>query len=151
MTRGWALLAGVTLSVAALTGCGKPPTRSPPGPTRSTSPQPSGTDAGSEPLPPIPSESSGAAQAPVVWVGGILTRVTDRQLVIQESFGSEVTLVRLGQNATAFLSPVDGAWERVDPETGIGRREQACVETLLDGGNLLALRVFLGADCGPTG
>jgi hypothetical protein len=91
------------------------------------------------------------AHAPVVWVGGILTRVTDRQLVIKESFGSQVTLVRLGQDATAFFEPVDGAWGRVDPETGIGRREQACVETLLDEGNLLALRVFLGADCGPTG
>lgn len=143
-------MAAVMLSLAAgLTGCGKPPAK-PPAPTRSAASQPSRTGVGSGPLPPIPPESAGGAQSPVVWVGGVLARITDRQLVIEEALGSEIALVRLGQNATAFLEPVDGAWERVDPETGIRRRAQVCVETLLDGHNLLALRVFLGADCGPT-
>ena len=57
---------------------------------------------------------------------------------------------RLGQDATAFFRATGDAWDRVEG-SAVGKGEQACVETLLDGANLLALRVFLGADCGPAG
>jgi len=86
----------------------------------------------------------------VIWVGGIVTDVTDRQLVLKETLGPRVILKRLGQDATAFFRPAGDGWERVDG-SGVGNGEQACVETLLDGENLLALRVFRGADCGPAG
>jgi hypothetical protein len=145
--RGFAGAAAAAVLIL-LAGCSKPPTavdrRSPAPTSSSTSP---GTNSG--PLPPIPSESGGG-QAPVIWVGGILTDVTNRQLVLKEALGPRVTLKRLGQDATAFFRAAGDAWERVDGavvETG----NQACVETLLDGENLLALRVFLGADCGPAG
>ena len=61
------------------------------------------------------------------------------------------TLKRLGQGATVVFRASGGAWVRIDPDTGLDQGEQACMETLLSGHNLLALRVFLGADCGPTG
>jgi len=86
----------------------------------------------------------------VIWVGGIVTAVTDRQLVLEESLGPRVVLKRLGQDATAFFRAAGDTWERVDA-SGVGKGDLACVETLLDGENLLALRVFRGADCGPAG
>jgi hypothetical protein len=76
--------------------------------------------------------------------------VTDRQVVVRETLGPKVELRRLGQDATVFLQVVGGAWQRVGaPAASPGTL--ACVETLLDGQNLLALRVFLGLDCGPAG
>ena len=84
-----------------------------------------------------------------MWVGGTVLELTDRQVLVEETLGAKVGLKRLGQDATAFYRASGDRWERVDPaEVAIGDR--ACVETLLDGQNLLALRVFLGADCGPT-
>jgi hypothetical protein len=144
--RGFAVAAAAILIL--LVGCSKPPTaddrRSP-----SPSPNPTSSRTKAGPLPPIPSESGGG-QAPVIWVGGTLTDVTDRQLVLKEALGPRVTLKRLGQDATAFFHTAGDTWERVDG-SGVGAGDQACVETLLDGENLLALRVFLGADCGPAG
>jgi hypothetical protein len=86
----------------------------------------------------------------VIWVGGVVTDVTDGQLVLEEALGPRVVLKRLGQDATAFFRATSDTWERVDA-SGVGNGDLACVETLLDGENLLALRVFLGADCGPAG
>jgi hypothetical protein len=86
----------------------------------------------------------------VIWVGGIVADVTDRQLVVKEALGPSVVLKRLGQDATAFFRAAGDGWERVDG-SGVGNGDETCVETLLDGENLLALRVFLGADCGPAG
>jgi hypothetical protein len=79
-----------------------------------------------------------------------VTGVTDRQLVLKEALGPRIVLTRLGQDATAFFRAAGDAWERVDGSE-VGNGDQACVETLLDGANLLALRVFLGPDCGPAG
>jgi hypothetical protein len=76
--------------------------------------------------------------------------LTDRQLLLKETLGSKVGLKRLGQDATAFFQVAGGRWERVDPAIAVQTGARACVETLLDGANLLALRVFLGTDCGPT-
>ena len=84
-----------------------------------------------------------------MWVGGTVLDLTDRQVLVEETVGAKVGLKRLGQDATAFYRVSGGRWERVDPAE-VGRGDRACVETLLDGQNLLALRVFLGTDCGPT-
>jgi hypothetical protein len=144
--RSGAIIAAAALAIAC-TGCSKPPaTRRP-----SSGPDSSATDgASASALPPIPSESGEGGQAPVVWVGGTLTAVTEQKLVLDESLGAKVSLKRLGRDATAFFRVVDGSWQRADPRAA-GSGDQACVETVLDGQNLLALRVFLGADCGPAG
>ena len=86
----------------------------------------------------------------MVWVGGTVVDLTDRQLLLKEALGSKVGLKRLGQDATAFFQVAGGKWERVDPASAVEKGARACVETLMDGQNLLALRVFLGTDCGPT-
>lgn len=86
----------------------------------------------------------------MIWVGGIVTDVTDQQLVLKEALGPRVALKRLGQDATAFFRAAGDAWERRNGSV-VGNGDQVCVETLLDGANLLALRVFMGADCGPAG
>jgi len=72
-------------------------------------------------------------------------------VVIQEAFGSAVTLRRLGKEATAFYEPSGGNWIRLAPQAAVVTGGDACVEAALDGTNLLALRVFLGAACGPAG
>jgi hypothetical protein len=87
----------------------------------------------------------------VAWVGGVLSDLTDRQLVVREALGASVGLKRLGQDATAFYRATGGTWARVDPAVELQTGDRVCVETLLDGENLLALRVFLGTDCGPSG
>ena len=103
-------------------------------------------------FPLLPSESaeSGPGQPPIIWVGGSLTEVTESSLVIKEALGSTVTLKRLGKGATAFYRASSARWERLSSSVRIGTGEEACVETALDGRNLLALRVFLGATCGPA-
>jgi hypothetical protein len=83
-------------------------------------------------------------------VAGELTEVTADRLELKEAFGSEVTLRRLGGNATSFFHVRQGTWRRADPRTAAKAGTEACVETLMDGQTLLALRVFLGAECGPT-
>jgi hypothetical protein len=141
--RGVATLGLATMAALILVGCDRPPSRG----TGTTAP------TRSEALPPFPSQDAGnvPGQAPLIWVGGTLTDVTDRTVVVTEASGTEVTLKRLGQDATAFLRTRAGAWQRVTTTSSIETGQAACVETLLDGQNLLALRVFLGAACGPTG
>ena len=75
---------------------------------------------------------------------------TDR-LVIREPLGSVLTVKRLGQAATAFYRVSGDRWDRLGPRAQVGAGGAVCVESALDGTNLLALRVFLGASCGPTG
>jgi hypothetical protein len=84
-----------------------------------------------------------------VWVGGALSALRSDRLELKEPFGSVVILHRLAGNATTFFEVRDGAWEQVDPQAArVGSR--ACVETLMNGKVLLALRVFVGAECGPA-
>jgi hypothetical protein len=85
-----------------------------------------------------------------VWVGGELTGLKPGRLELKEAFGSVVTLRRLGGDATSFFRVSGGTWQRADPKTEAKVGTKACVETLMDGRTLLALRVFLGADCGPS-
>ena len=85
-----------------------------------------------------------------MWVGGELTGLKPGRLQLRELFGSVVTLRRLGGDATSFFLVSEGIWQRADPGTEAKVGTKVCVETLLDGKTLLALRVFLGADCGPS-
>jgi hypothetical protein len=85
-----------------------------------------------------------------VWVGGDLTALKADRLELKEAFGSVVTLRRLGGNATSFLHVQEGTWQPADPRRDAPAGTKVCVETLMDGQTLLALRVFLGADCGPA-
>ena len=102
------------------------------------------------PIPSLPAQSLGPSQPPLIWVGGTLTSVTTDRLEVTEAVGSVVRLKRLGNGATAFFEVQAGAWHRLAATTPIGTRTEVCAETLMDGTNLLALRVFLGADCGPA-
>lgn len=107
----------------------------------------------SPPLPPPPptaSQSLGPDQPPVIWLGGTVEAVTTDRLELREGSGSIVTLLRLGQGATTFFRVSGDRWVRLPRQVGLESVERACVEALLDGSSLLALRVFLGAGCGPT-
>jgi hypothetical protein len=86
----------------------------------------------------------------VVWVEGTLTDVTDVHLVLRQPVGSVVTLRRLSGDATSFFRVSGSEWQRLAAEAGVPAGQVACVETLLDRETLLALRVFLGAGCGPA-
>jgi hypothetical protein len=83
-------------------------------------------------------------------VGGTLSTVADDRVEIQEESGATVVVQRLGAGATAFLHVSGRTWRplgsRMKPPVG----GPACVQTVMAGSNLLALRVFLGADCGPA-
>jgi hypothetical protein len=89
----------------------------------------------------------------VVWLDGSLEEVSESQLVIQEGEGPTLRVERFAAGATSFLRQEDGEWiELGQEEVGAIRPGQpACLESLLDGRTFLALRVFLGADCGPAG
>ncbi len=87
----------------------------------------------------------------MIWVGGTLSTVAADEIQVQEPSGPMVGLKRLAEGATAFYRVSHGAWQQVaDDEVPSRPEEPACVETLLSGPNLLALRVFLGHDCGPA-
>jgi hypothetical protein len=86
----------------------------------------------------------------VIWLGGTLADVTDTQLVLRQPAGSVVTLRRLAGEATSFFRLSGSEWQRLAPEAQVPAGRAACVETLLDRQTLLALRVFLGAGCGPA-
>ncbi len=139
----------IFLSVLLLGACTKRPAGA-----GSTGP-PSTTPLASSPtsLPPLPTETAkaGPGQPAIIWVGGTLTDLTENRIVVQEALGASVTLKRLGKGATAFYRANLVGWGRLPADARIGTREQVCVEAALDGRNLLALRVFLGATCGPAG
>jgi hypothetical protein len=71
-------------------------------------------------------------------------------ITIRETTGPTVTLTRLAEGATSFFRASGGAWHRLAAQAQVPAGGPACVETLMDGQNLLALRVFLGAGCGPA-
>jgi len=101
------------------------------------------------PPPRTPERSLGPDTPPVVWLGGTIRAVEPARIRLREDDGSEASLQRLAGSATAFFRVAAGAWQRVDPSTGPGAEGPACVEALMDGTNLVAIRVFLGAGCGP--
>jgi len=101
------------------------------------------------PPPPVPSASFGPDAPPVVWVGGTLASIDQGELQIDEALGSRATIELLGANATAFYEASGGTWTTV-ARRSVSTDGLACVEALLARPRLLALRVFLGTDCGPS-
>lgn len=90
-------------------------------------------------------------QPPVVWIAGTLIDVSSQRIEVMERSGTSVGLQRLAEDATTFYRVSGGAWRRLAAEAQIAAGQQACTETIMDGSNLLAIRVFLGAGCGPAG
>jgi hypothetical protein len=87
----------------------------------------------------------------VVWVSGQSDHVSGSRLTVVTGGGALTVIHRLAEGATRFFVWKDGLYERLD-EADAGLIEVGtplCVESLLDGRTLLALRVFLGAACGP--
>jgi hypothetical protein len=85
----------------------------------------------------------------VAWVSGTLTAADNAGLLVTEPSGPEVQVRLLGSGATTFFVAADGSWTPVDA-SAVATGEPACVEALLTAGAMLALRVFLGAECGPS-
>jgi hypothetical protein len=125
-----------TIALAACSGPGNDPAVS--------------AEAGLPPVPALTRQEGGPRQPPVIWVGGTITDLRADRITVRETSGSELTLRRLGRDATAFFRASGGSWRRVASGDGVRAGEAACVETLMDRTNLLALRVFLGAGCGPA-
>jgi len=106
----------------------------------------------------LPHPSIGAAtvvpgQAPIVWVSGQSAAVSMTRLTIVESAGSKAVVHRLAEGATKFFVR-DADTDRFVsmPEADALLVEVGtpmCVESLLDERRMLALRVFVGAACGP--
>ena len=110
------------------------------------------TSRGPGRVPPAPSLSArpqGSNQPPEVWVGGTLTDVAPDHLKLRDASGAVLTLQRLAEGATVFFRASGGVWRQLDPLAPISRGQAVCVDTVMAGSNLLALRVFLGAACGP--
>jgi len=134
-----------------LVGCTRSDQPSRPSPRVSGVSSPSSPSASA--LPAIPSSSGrslGPNQPPIVWIGGKLTELKPDRLELKEPFGSVVTVRLLGRYASAFFRVSGGAWKPANPRAYATAGTKACIETLMNGGTLLALRVFLGADCGPS-
>jgi hypothetical protein len=83
-----------------------------------------------------------------VWVAGTVRQVTLAELTVLEPEGPTVVLKRLAENATQLFAISGGSWHQVD---AVQVGTLVCAEALNTGSNLLALRVFLGASCGPSG
>jgi hypothetical protein len=99
---------------------------------------------GSEPAPGSP---------PLVWLEGTMEEVSEGSLSVREGQGALVELERAAAGATRVFRLDDERWAEL-PDQEAGELEggpRVCVEALLDGGTLLALRVFLDAGCGPAG
>jgi hypothetical protein len=103
-------------------------------------------------LPQVSDSQPGPGDPPVVWLDGTLAEVTDSQLSVQEGRGPSISVERFAAGATRFLRLDEDRWlELTEAEAAaVQAGQQACVEALLDGRNFLALRVFLGAGCGPA-
>jgi len=85
----------------------------------------------------------------VIWIAGTLSDMSPDSLRVTEPAGSVVSLRRLTGTATSFFRVSGDSWRRIGPDEHVDTGQHVCVETLMDGSTLLALRVFLGSDCGP--
>jgi len=108
--------------------------------------------AGAPRIPPAPPETGSAApsEPPRVWISGTLTDVTDARIDVREASGQGVTMQRLAAGTTSFYRVSDGSWAKLSPQAQVSAGQTACTEALLAKTNLLALRVFLGTECGPA-
>ena len=100
--------------------------------------------AGSEPAPGSP---------PLVWLEGTMEEVSEGSLAVREGQGARVELERAAAGATRVFRLEDQRWVPLSDQeaAAVEAGQQVCVEALLDGETLLALRVFLEAGCGPAG
>jgi hypothetical protein len=89
---------------------------------------------------------------PVVWLEGVVEELEPTSLMLREGQGPRIRIRRFEEGATDFLQLEAGTWrELAEPEVdGLSPGDQACIETLLDGRTFFALRVFVGARCGPA-
>ncbi len=102
--------------------------------------------------PPVAETEPGPGDPPVVWLDGTLESITEAELAVREGRGPRIPIERFAAGATSFLRRDGDGWRELsqDEIQSLEAGTQACVETLLDGGTFLALRVFLAADCGPA-
>jgi hypothetical protein len=104
-------------------------------------------------VPPVPVQTVGSVapgEPPHIWVAGTLTDVTDSHIDVREGSGQTVEMQRLAAGTTSFYRIDGDHWARLSPQAQVSAGQAACTEALLDGTNVLALRVFLGAGCGPA-
>jgi hypothetical protein len=112
--------------------------------------QPGAESQGGVPPPPrTPDQNLGSNSPPVVWLGGSLVSVTPDRIGLRQADGSDAKLQRLAGSATRFLRVEGDAWKAFVPAGGEAVGHPACIETLMDGSNLVAIRVFLDSGCGP--
>jgi hypothetical protein len=128
----------LVVGLGALSACSSPPR------------EPGTTASGVPPIPSLGTTDLGPSEPPLIWVGGTLIAVGPKRLRLREPVGPTVTLKRLVGGATSFFRVSAGKWVALTASERIATGQAACVQTLMDGTNLLALRVFLGASCGPT-
>ena len=91
-------------------------------------------------------------RAPVVWVSGQIVSIQPSRLTIVEASGARLVVRRLAEGATAFFSGGGGSWAPLG-EGGVAAIRAgtaACAQVLRDRGVYLAVRVFVGAACGPV-
>lgn len=102
--------------------------------------------------PPVSESEPEPGDPPLVWLDGTLETISESDLAVREGQGPRITVERFAAGATAFLERDGEGWRELPTEevASIEAGEQACVEALLEGRTFLALRVFLGADCGPA-
>lgn len=88
---------------------------------------------------------------PILWVSGTIQEISRDRITIQEGSGPTLDLARFAGGATRFHRLSSGGWLRIPPAVASAAAgEEACIEALLDEGELLAIRVFLEAACSPT-
>jgi hypothetical protein len=150
--RGAGALAAAlaTSAILVTAACAQNAPSTPTEPATGTGPLATGVAGRAVPLPPpTPAQSLGASTPPVVWLGGTVQEVTADQMRLVQGDGAIVALQRLAEGATGFYRVVGDAWQKLGAQTDVGAGQAACIETLMDGTNLVAIRVFLGAACGP--
>ena len=88
---------------------------------------------------------------PVTWLEGVIEELQPSHLELREGQGPTIDVRRFAQGATTFLGQEAGRWRELTTAEvdGLDLGRQVCVETLLDGRTFFALRVFVGARCGP--
>lgn len=102
--------------------------------------------------PPVSESEPGPGDPPLVWLDGTLESISESELAVREGQGPRIPVERFAAGATSFLRREGGDWRELstDEVASLEAGGQACLEALLDGGTFLALRVFLGSDCGPA-
>jgi hypothetical protein len=85
----------------------------------------------------------------VTWLSGTIQDATTQAFRLRQGDGALVTVQRLAGSGTKLFRVSGSTWEQLASGSTVRNGQSACIETLLDGSNLVALRVFLGAGCGP--